>query len=591
MHRVDSGAVSTFTAEALGGGTQPTGAVAGTAAAAASRVRAGVGTAILVTLAGLLSVAVVFRYQILNGFAFLNGNRYDQVIADSIYEHWFSVFRGLSHWSEIGSYYPVWGSLGYNDGYFLYGAIYSVFRAAHLDPYLSGECVGIVIRLVGFFGFYLAARRVLALRPGWATLGAVLFTLSDNLFIQSHHSQLLTVAFVPVMAVLLDGLWRSLLSGRRVALLAWGLSAGCFYAAWLMTSFYMAWYLTFFGTFTCVAYAVFAGRAGLWPMWTAARRQVIPLAVVSLAFLLACAPFLWVYLSKAHETGMHSYREAQINTLTLPDLMDVGHGNLLYGRITEFVNHLIRPAYPEWTERMTGFPPALLLLFACGVIMALAVPRTLLPARPTLLRAVVVATLATWVLAFNIDGHSAWWFVYSLFPGAKAARVVGRYQIFLAAPVTAIAILYLSASARRIVAPVLFLVCVLLVAEQINAAPLVALDRAHELAFLAAVPPPPVGCSAFFTSTARPEKVLDDPDLEGFFNHNVDAMMIAEAVHLPTINGASTFHPPKWDLVGPDQPGYLDRVRRFAAANHITHLCSLDLKTMQWGRFQLANGS
>ncbi len=557
-----------------------------TAASSSSTVR--ITTAALVALAGLLTTAFFFRYQILNRFTLLTGNRYDQVIEVTILEHWFNTFRGLAHWSEMGYFYPVGKSLGYNDGFFLYGVFYSVFRAARIDPFLSGELVNVALKLIGFFGFYLAARRLLDLRPGWAILSSILFTLSNNAFIQSHHAQLLGVAFAPVMAVLLDETVAALLSGRRRHLLAWGAAAGCLYAAWLTTTYYVAWYFAFFGTFLCGAYALVAGPTELRVWWTAIRRNAAPLAAVGLIFLVATIPFLSVYLTKAHETGMHSYREAQIHTLTLPDLMDVGSGNLLYGRIVAFVNHAIRPNYPAWTERISGFPPVLLLLFACGCLVSLAAPRTIMPSRPNLLRATAIATLATWVLAFNVDGHSAWWFVYKLFPGAKATRVVARYQIFVTVPVVSIAILYLSASARKIVAPVLALVCVLLVAEQINTSPFMMLDRAHELAHLDAVPPPPADCKAFFTSSARPEPVLDDPDLEDFYNHNVDAMFIAEMVHLPTINGAATFHPTNWNLVAPGKPGYLDKVLRYAAAHHVTQLCSLDLKTLQWSHMQLA---
>ncbi len=596
MRHTDGGVISTYAIEMRHDGAYQPGVLAGSeaspgaAAANASRSTTRVGTVLLVTLVGFLAVAFLFRYQILSRFVLLSGNCYDQVIEVSILEHWFSVFRGLAHWSRTDYFYPFKGTLGYNDGYFLHGMFYSFFRAAHLDPYLSAECVSIVTRLIGFFGSYWAARRLFEFRPSWATLSAVLFTLSNNLFLQAHHAQLLSVAFAPVMAVLLQGMMTALLSGRRLRLVLWGASAGCLYAAWLMTAYYMAWYFFFFCTFLCASYAMLAGRAGLQPIWHAIRRHELPLAVILLVVFLASIPFLSVYLPKAHETGMHPYRAAQVNTLSMPDLVDVGGGNLLYGRIATLVDHAIRPAYPAWSERMTGFPPALLLLFACGVVLLLRTPRSLLPRHATLLRAIAIASLATWVPLFNIAGHSLWWFVYSLFPGAKAARVVSRYQIFLAAPVIGIAVFYLSASARKIVTPVLVLVCALLVAEEINAETLVSLDRPHELARLNAVPPPPVDCKAFFISRARAEPLLD-PDWDGFYSHNVDAMIIAATIHLPTINGASTFQPLKWNLINPDKPDYLDRVRRYAAANHVTHLCSLDLRTMQWGRFQFAGGS
>jgi hypothetical protein len=576
--------------EAIQGRTSSWEALVDTAAAVHSTPRVGVSARILVFVVGLLTVALFFRYQILTRFTLLNGDRYDQIIEVSILEHWYNTFRGLAHWSETDYFYPFLGTLGYNDGFFLYGAIFSIFRSARLDPYLSGECVNVVMQLVAYFGFYLAGRRLLELTPGWASLGAVLFALSNNIFVGAHHAQMLGVAFAPVMAVLLDGALAALLAGRRAHLLAWGIAAACLYAAWLMTTAYMAWYFLFFCSFAAVSYVVLAGRAGLRPLWAAGRQQAVPLAVILLVLVAAVSPFAMIYLPKAHETGMHSYREAQIYTLSLPDLLYVGEGNLLYGRVVAFVNHLIRSTpLPASNERLTGFPPGLLLLFAAGAGLSLAAPRAFLPAaRATALRALAVASLVTWVLAFNLDGHSAWWFIYELFPGAQGPRVVARYQIFLAAPVVAIAVLYLSTRARRVAMPLVVLICGLLVAEEINTEPHILLDREHELARLHAVPLPPTGCKAFVTSTARLDPPLGgDADSAGYYSHNVDAMMIAETLHLPTINGLATFLPPNWNLKDPDHPDYLDKIRRYAAANHVTDLCSLDLQTMQWDRFDL----
>src|SRR5215472_2645171 len=82
---------------------------------------------------GIVSVAFFFRYQIANGFTWLAGDRYDGFIELSILEHWYNVAQGFSHWSQMNYFYPVAGSLGYNDGYFFYGLIYAVFRWSGTD--------------------------------------------------------------------------------------------------------------------------------------------------------------------------------------------------------------------------------------------------------------------------------------------------------------------------------------------------------------------------------------------------------------------------------------------------------------------------
>jgi hypothetical protein len=550
--------------------------------------------AVLVALCGILTVCFLFRYQILSDFRFLNGDRYDQVIEISILEHWFNALRGFAHWSETGYFFPYEKTLGYNDGYFVYGLVYSLFRLARIDPYLSAECVSAVVRAVGFYGLYLAARRLLDLGPGWATLAAVVFTLSNNAFVQASHAQLVSVGFAPVLAVLLHGMAAALRSERRASAVAYGVSAACFYAAWLLTAFYMAWFFAFFSAFAALSSAVLTGRAGLRAAFETARRNWVPLAIVCAAFVLAALPFLSVYLAKAHETGMHPYRAARTHTLSLPDLFEVGHGNLLYGQAMTLFDHALRPSYPEWDERMTGFPPILLFLFGCGGVALFTGPKALSKALgikdAALLRVLAVASLLTWACAFNIGGHSLWWLVYEAFPGAKATRIVSRYPIFIAAPVIAVAVSYLAASARTMAAPLLCLICALLVMEEISAAPLVALDRTHELARLQAVPTPPAECKAFFVSNARPEHLLD-AGWDGFYSHNVDAMIIAETRHLPTVNGASTFQPPGWNLVNPDTPDYLSRIRKYAAENSVNGLCGLDLRTMTWNSAPFASDS
>jgi hypothetical protein len=192
-----------------------------------------------------------------------------------------------------------------------------------------------------------------------------------------------------------------------------------------------------------------------------------------------------------------------------------------------------------------------------------------------------LATLLTWGLTLHIRQASPYYFIYLLVPGAKAVRVIARYQIFLAAPLIAFAMLYLSENAHRIAKPVLAVLCALLVIEEINVSPPLSLNRLHELAWLGTVPSPPAGCGAFFISAARQETYMGYT-LTGLVSHNIDAMLIAETKHLPTINGASTFLPPDWRLENPTTPGYWEMVDSFAARHGVRGLCALDLQTKSW---------
>ncbi|MDB5375348.1 MAG: hypothetical protein JWP04_3990, partial [Belnapia sp.] len=177
---------------------------------------------LLIGLAGALAIGFFFRNQLGSGFTLLLGDRHDAVIELSILEHWANVLRGLSPWNVTDYFFPVPGTLGYNDGYLLFGLLHAGFRALGADPFLSGELVNATTRAIGFAGTYALGRRAFALAPGWAVLAAVLFTISNNLFIRGSHAQLFSIGFIPVLALLLHGMLAALLAGRRAALLGWG---------------------------------------------------------------------------------------------------------------------------------------------------------------------------------------------------------------------------------------------------------------------------------------------------------------------------------------------------------------------------------
>lgn len=196
---------------------------------------------------------------------------------------------------------------------------------------------------------------------------------------------------------------------------------------------------------------------------------------------------------------------------------------------------------------MTGLPPVLLLAFAASLawLWRGTGDGGVDPARRAWLQALALATVATWALTLRFGDATGWWLVWSAVPGAKAARVVARYQLVLAIPVIALAVLALSAWARRLpMAAVAALVAVLLLEEANGYAPLF-LDRPLELLRLLSVPPPPAGCRAFWVSAAWTEsrfgEAVEDP-----YKHNMEAMLVASVLRLPTVNGISTFNPPGW---------------------------------------------
>lgn len=524
-------------------------------------------------------LAIFFRLQILNHFNYLTGDRYDGAIQVTLLEHWFNVFTGWSNWRSPNYFYPYPNILGYNEGQFLYGAIYSVFRGLGIDGFLANELVNVMIKAIGFFGFIAAGRRIFKLPIGWALLGAAIFTLSNNSFVQMSHAQLLSVAFAPVEAVLIYEAIGALLAGNARRLFRFGSMAGVFFAAWLITCLYTAWFFTLLTLVTFAILLVTAGKPGLARLWQAIRANWLAIAGIAVVTGLALVPFVSVYTG-----GVSRKRDWNEILFYLPNLWDtvnVSTGNLLFGGVIEYLLAHCSRCHFGSGEMEAGLSPVLLLL--TGMCMYGIFRRKIAAERAekAALASIAAASLILWVMALRIDGHSAWALIYHFWPGGNGLRVVARIALLLALPATALAVWYLSRSSWPPLA--LLAISVVLLAEQINTRPITTLDRRMLLERTSGIAAPPASCRAFFT-TASPDTVDGDESFPvgSLYPHNVDAMLIAELVHLPTINGFASFNPSDWNFASPTSPDYLQRVAAYAKAHKIEGLCQLDLKTKQW---------
>ena len=539
--------------------------------------------AVIVTLVGLAAVACFFRVPILSGFSHLFGDAFDGRIETTILEHWFAVLRGYEPWNRVAYFYPVPDSLGYNDGYLLYGLLHSGFRALGVDPFLSSEFVNLCVHFAGFVFFVLFARRVAALPFGLSLLGATVFTLADSLYVQtgqSGHVQLFAVSFTPLLGLLGWDCARALRRGAGVRAALAGGGAALLYGAWLLTGYYMAWFTTLFGCLLGLA----AGA-----IWLATKRQrpplrrfapavLWPLPVIALVLVLSLLPFLWVYLPKARETGMHPVAAMMAFSPSLLDLVHFGPDNYLFGWLDRAITAGLRPGFPTTGEHVIGFTPVLLVLALAGAVLAWRGPASRVG--PVIFwRALSLAFLASLVIVVHVGSHTIWLLVYEHVPGAGAVRTVTRYVLLLLVPGTLLAMLPIAALLARWRSAAVVLGAVL-VLEQFSGADPAHLDRAAQLRALAAMPAAPAACRSFFL---RDPEAKPDMDFGRILLANIDAMMVAELRHVPTLNGAASFHPEGDDLLFIQEPGYLSRVgntvHRYGIA---AGLCAFDPTRKAW---------
>lgn len=522
-----------------------------------------------VALAGAASLAVVFRVQLLTRFGQLWGDQFDGGIEAAVLEHWFNVLRGWEPWNRTAYFAPYADTLGYNDGYLLYGLLHAAFRAAGADVFVASALVDMAVRAVGFAAMFLLLRRAANCRFPFALWGACVFTLAHGLFKHSVHQQLLSAAFAPALALLAWHAWRALAAGRTRAFMAWGAASGLFWGAWLLTAFYMAWFCTLFAAVLALVAVPVAGRTRVRAAAGLVRRHPAACAAVVAVAVLSAVPFLVVYLPKLRETGGQAWWQIRYFLPRVNDLINLGPDSEMWGRLAPVACVACTRGNFEMTD---GITPILLWAFAAGTLSFFGRNRRLL-------LAVALASTLCALLTVRWGGFAPWWLVWKLVPGAGGVRVVSRFLLFLSAPVVVVATAYAQDVAARIPRHIALLLAGLVLLEQAEPGyPMY--TRKVELARLE-VPPPPADCRAFYVSATEGSEAPGEVFL--LYPHNVEAMLIAELIHLPTVNGHSTFDPPDWNFADPLRPDYEDRVRAYARAHGLVPgLCRLDLRTKRW---------
>jgi hypothetical protein len=115
---------------------------------------------------------------------------------------------------------------------------------------------------------------------------------------------------------------------------------------------------------------------------------------------------------------------------------------------------------------------------------------------------------------------------------------------------------------------------VLVIGEQLNLASTHTIHRDNERTIFAKIAVAPKGCKAFLATKPVNEARVG--------TIQVDAMLVAERVQVPTVNGYSGWVPPGWDLYAFDDR-YFGHARHWVMSNGIAEgLCGCDLRSGTW---------
>jgi hypothetical protein len=450
-----------------------------------------------------------------------------------------------------------------------------------LDIYTTSELVNVTLRAIGFATFYLMARRIFKLSFFWSLLGASLFILSNNATAHGQRLQLATISLAPIMALLLWEAFQAFYEKKIWRLIGFGALASIFLGAWSITCFYITWFFIFFCTTFILISTLSSKPKDLKVIYNKLKSQYKSVLLIAIIAASSLVPLLSVYLPKAAETGMRPYQSVFSNTVPLQGIIQTGTENFMFGEVYNKVLSVITPSYsPSGEYYNTGISP---ILFALFIASALMIYKSRELEDSHFWKCLLAATILTWLCTLKLFGHSGWYFVYHLFPGAKALNVVSAYQIFLSIPVIILSTKYLQENSNRIPKAVMATLVLLLVLEELNSG-YIKLIKNDELAKTQSVAPPPASCESFFVSGWKNQDSLTPMAawINNYYAHNVSAMLIAETVHLPTVNGVASFSPKDWNFGFPNNADYEERVRAYIQSHELKNVCKLELNTSTW---------
>ncbi len=533
----------------------------------------------LVISIGSLCLAVTYRQLISNSFTMLPGDRYDMVIMSSILEHWKNFWSGQAAWHNVDYFYPYKRTIAQTDGYFLIGILYTLTRLFTSDIFLSVAISTILLSAIGFFSLFLFSRKLLMFRLETSLFVSCVFVLFNSLVSHNQRLQLMSVYLLPTLSYLLifyisavtqrKKEFSTTLSGCMFGVLFGAMTITCFYIAW----FYALFLLTVLTMFCLLKLQVvtdfFKGVSVL----------KISTLIVIVFSIISIIPFVWAYYPKSLEVGVRSYAAVSANLIAPLELIQVGFKNYLYGGFLNKLFQLFYPGYIPWGEYYNvGISP---LIFGIFVLALISFKKYNSVNDCDSFFIIGLSALLCCFFIVKYHDFSLWYYIYTFIPGAKALNAVSVFLMVLALPILIIVGKYIESQnfSRSF-----FVFLSLVIATGELTSPYINFNKNLEDQRVANIPTPPSDCHVFYVSSINKQSSIPGfPEwVNSMYAHNVSAMMIAQIIKIPTLNGIASFNPPDWNFAAPWDQGYDQRILTYSAKHGITNLCKLDLNDKTW---------
>ncbi len=468
--------------------------------------------------------------------------------------------------------------LSLTDTYFLMGIPYAAARGLGWDLFAAFDLVVATLAAIGFWSFAALARSLGSGRLVGAAFAAV-FAFGSLVTFKLAHAQTYLVTLLPLVALCLVQAWRR----AGVPGAARACAAGILTGLLALTAPQTVWFLALDTLIWLVLMAVLLAiarppDAGAWWRPLPAR---LPAAFGGLAGLaIGLAPAVLAY----RRTAVHQRDWAEVSSfLARPaDFLFVQPGNVLWHHLlyrTGIADAAGRNVY----EAALGYTPGLVLTLLAAVALLCGSNRVRLASGLAVLALLLVPLLGA-ALTMEVGGVTPWSWVYGVLPGARGLRTPFRVQVVSLFPLClglALAVSFFLRTARSERRPgraaVLCALVTVCVVEQADTQ-LSTRITGPELAWLGqAARRPPYPCDVFYLLPSPPSPGRSWPFKQS------DAMLLAEVMRMPTVNGNSSWSPDGWDLSDPESPNYAPQLRQWLADHGQGRaVCGVDPRANVW---------
>jgi hypothetical protein len=529
---------------------------------------------------------VFFRWQIFSDFDLVFGDRGDARFVVFIDEHVYRWLHGAAALLSPPFFFNQTKTLGYSDAFLLDQLIYAPLRHFGAEPLLAVSLVAVVLSPIAFLFVYLFLRRLDVSVP-LASLGALIFTFANNLYLKSGHLQHFAVYYIPVIVycgvAAVTDVHRQPIRAYLLGAFAAGL-----YGLLFSTGYYMAW---FFGLglliFTPIAVYIAWPQVQAW--WRVRPTHVLGLGlVVSVSFVAALSIFAVIYGPVLATGAARGFGDYLIYAPTPIDLVNVGKQNLIWSGLIRWL-HLIRDSRLDNGEVSIALTPVVQILVASSAVLAFRPGFWPASDVARISRAVVIAGASVcalfYLLTVKTHNLSLFHILHAVVPGAKAIRVGYRGMVVANLfAVTAIGLTFDRVARLALQEPgrslrlgrlgAVTAALALAAIEQVNLSQRAILSRNFERHHLAAVANHPRECRSFYAAPQADRAP---------FEVQIDAILIAQAQQLPTINGYSGLFAPGWDFYDTNAADYERRAVRWAAKRGVGEkLCRINVEGGTW---------